>query len=252
MSGNISPSPKKPGVVAPNLLEGISVAGITPFTTIDFPGRLAGVFYLQGCPWRCRYCYNVEFWPLPPAGQNVPSEKILQYLDSRKSHLDGIVFSGGEPTIHECLPVWMKEVRAMGFEIGLHTGGMAPERLAQVLPFCDWIGLDIKAPFNSYEKVTRIPGSGDKACQSAGLVITSGKDYECRTTFHPALLSEDDILPVARELAQMGCKRYALQMFRSGHCADKELRDSPVSAAGISAHLRQTLKSLFPDFIVRE
>jgi pyruvate formate lyase activating enzyme len=252
MRGNISPNLKKPGVAAPNPLDDICVAGITPFTTIDFPGRLAGVFYLQGCPWRCRYCYNAEFWPLPPVSQKVPLEKILQFLDFRKNHLDGIVFSGGEPTLHERLPVWMKAVKEMGFEIGLHTGGMVPERLAQVLPLCDWIGLDIKAPFGLYEKVTLVPGSGDKARQSAGLVIKSGKDYECRTTFHPALLSEEDILAVARELAQMGCKRYALQMFRPDHCADKELRDSPVPVAGISAGLRQALKALFPDFLIRE
>jgi len=233
-------------------LNDICVAGITPFTTIDFPGRLAGVFYLQGCPWRCRYCYNPEFWPLPPEGHSVPLEKILHFLDSRKGHLEGIVFSGGEPTIHERLPVWMKAVKAMGFEIGIHTGGMVPERLAEILPLCHWVGLDIKAPFNGYEKVTRIPGSGDNPRRSAELVLASGVAYEFRTTFHPALLSEDDVLVMARELATKGCKRFALQMFRPDHCADKELRECADPMAGISADLRQNLKALFPDFLVRE
>lgn len=248
-------------------LNGICVAGITPFTTIDFPGRLAGVFYLQGCPWRCRYCYNAEFWPMPPAGQSIPLEKIRHFLDSRKNQLDGIVFSGGEPTAHERLPVWMKAVKDMGFEIGLHTGGMIPGRLEQVLPLCHWVGLDIKAPFRLYEKVTQVAGSGPpcedgraSSCnsggeavrQSAKLLIASGVACEFRTTFHPALLSESEILELARELAGMGCKRYVLQMFHSDHCSDKELRESAVPSAGISAGLRQNLKSLFPDFLVRE
>jgi pyruvate formate lyase activating enzyme len=259
MSGNISPNPKKPGVVVPSDLNDICVAGITPFTTIDFPGRLAGVFYLQGCLWRCRYCYNAEFWPLPdrqagmpPGGQNIPLEKILQFLNSRKGHLDGIVFSGGEPTSHERLPVWMKAVKNMGFEIGLHTGGMVPERLEQVLPLCSWVGLDIKAPFNLYKKVTQVAGSGDKARRSAALVLASGVGYEFRTTVHPDILSEPEILDMVRELASMGCKHYTLQMFRPDHCADKELRESSVPVAGISSDLREKLKALVPDFLVRE
>jgi pyruvate formate lyase activating enzyme len=280
-------------------LKDICVAGITPFTTIDFPGRLAGVFYLQGCPWRCRYCYNSEFWLMPsvfqdetrpssqggpPAGQSVPLEKVLQFLDSRKSQLDGIVFSGGEPTVHEHLSAWMKTVKDMGFEIGLHTGGMFPERLGQVLPFCDWVGLDIKAPFRLYEKVTQIAGSGppceegrvakgeprqlsekfverrasscnsggDAARESAELLVASGVAFECRTTVHPRLLSEADILEMAGELSVLGVKNYAVQAFHSEHCPDKELRETAVPGAGISANLRQTLKSLFPSFHVRE
>jgi len=189
---------------------------------------------------------------MPPAGQIVPLEKILHFLDSRKNHLDAIVFSGGEPTIHEHLPVWMRAVKELGFEIGLHTGGMVPERLKEVLPLCSWVGLDIKAPFRLYEKVTQVAGSGDAARRSAALLLASGVEYEFRTTFHPAVLSEIDILEMARELAQMGCKRYALQMFHSDHCPDKELRESAASLPGISADLRQKLKALFPDFLVRE
>ena len=255
MNGNISPSPKKPDVAA---LSDICVAGITPFTTIDFPGRLAGVFYLQGCPWRCRYCYNSEFWPMPAELRGsshvalIPFERILHFLESRKGHLEGIVFSGGEPTIHEDLPDWMRAVKAMGFEVGLHTGGMVPERLEQVLPLCNWVGLDIKAPFSLYDKVTRVAGSGEAARRSAELVLGSSVDYEFRTTIHPHLLSEDEILEMASELAEMGCKRYALQMFRSDHCPDKELREGGVPAAGISANLRQTMMSLFQDFRIRE
>jgi len=254
MSGNISRSPKKPGVAAPNPnnLDDICVAGITPFTTIDFPGRLAGVFYLQGCLWRCRYCYNSEFWPLPPEGQRIPLEKILEFLNARKGHLDGIVFSGGEPLIHEHLPVWMKAVKEMGYEIGLHTGGGVLGRFEKVLPLCNWVGLDIKAPFGLYEKVTQVKGSGDEVRRSAELLLASNVAYEFRTTVHPALLPESVILEMARELAKMGCKNYALQMFRADHCPDKELRESTVSFTGISANLRQTLASLFPSFQVRE
>ncbi len=252
MKENISENPKTPGAAAPNNLVGICVAGITPFTTIDFPGCLAGVFYLQGCPWRCRYCYNAEFLPLPPAGTQVPVEKILQFLDSRKGHLEGIVFSGGEPTVHASLGKWMKAVKEMGYAVGLHTNGMFPERLREVLPVCDWVGMDIKAPFSLYEIVTLVPGSGDEARKSAAALLQSKVAYEFRTTVHPDLLSEEDILAAAGELAALGAKNYVLQMFRPGHCPDKELRESNFHAAGISANLRVSLRSMFPEFQIRE
>ena len=254
MSGNVSPNPKKLGVAAPSTgdLNDICVAGITPFTTIDFPGRLAGVFYLQGCPWRCRYCYNAEFWPMPSEGHLIPLEKIMEFLHSRQKNLDGIVFSGGEPTIHEHLPVWMKAIKAMGYEVGLHTNGMFPEHLRKILPLCDWVGMDIKAPFSLYEKVTLIPDSGEPVRRSAGMLVASGVPYEFRTTFHPDILSEDEVLQMARELVSMGCKSYALQMFRANHCSDKGLCDVGVLTAGISANLRQTLKPLFQNFQIRE
>jgi len=252
MRGKTLLSQKKSGVAVLDNLQDICVSGITPFTTIDFPGRLAGVFYLQGCPWRCRYCYNAEFWSLPPAGSPIPFSKIFDFLNSRKGHLDGIVFSGGEPTIHERLPVWMKEVKSMGYQIGLHTGGMYPERLVEVLPLCDWVGLDIKAPFNLYDKVTGIMGSGEKSREGARKVLASGVSYEFRTTFHSGLLSEIDLKNLAGELVSMGCRYYTLQMFRGEHCPDKELRADPFSKRGISAGLRQELKELFVDFKIRE
>jgi len=252
MKENISENPRTPGAAVPNSLDTICVAGITPFTTIDFPGRLAGVFYLQGCPWRCRYCYNTEFLPFPPGGSLIPVEKILQFLQSRKKNLEGIVFSGGEPTAHEALGNWMRAVKEMGYEIGLHTNGMFPERLREVLPLCNWVGMDIKAPFDGYEKVTLIPGSGEIARQSAAILLAAKTAYEFRTTVHPDLLSEEDVLEMARELAVMGAKNYVLQTFRPEHCQDKELRESSFHAAGISTNLRLSLKSMFANFQVRE
>ena len=257
MSGSTS---KKKGAAAadPNsselakVLESIPVGGLTPFTTIDFPGRLAGVFYLQGCPWRCRYCYNSEFFPFPPAGHRVPPEKIRQYLESRRKNLDGIIFSGGEPTAHADLKKWLEAVKSLGYEIGLHTNGMFPDRLKGVLPVCSWVGMDIKAPFKDYEKITLVPKSGEPAKESLKILAASGVPFECRTTVHPDLLSENEILVLAKEIAAMGCKHFAVQMFHAENCPDKELRESDATQTGISINLRDTLVSIFSDFSIRK
>lgn len=251
MNESILRSPKKPDVDVLRNLEDICVAGITPFTTIDYPGCLAGVFYLQGCPWRCRYCYNAEFWPLPPEGNKIPFEKVRDFLFARQGRLEGIVFSGGEPTAHTYLSRWMDAVKKLGFKIGLHTAGIYPERLQKIIPYCDWMGLDIKAPFQSYEKVTQISSSGAEVRESAALIIKSGKPYEFRTTFHPDLLSHDEILSIAREISAMGCKNYALQQFQPDFCPDKKLRKTHPKETRISSDLHLALQSLFVSLVIR-
>ena len=134
----------------------LRIGGITPLTTTDFPGRLAAVLYCQGCPWRCSYCHNPELLDATtPAEMDWP--QVLAFLRKRQGLLDGVVFSGGEPTLQAGLPQALEQVRALGFATALHTGGMYPERLAAVLPLLDWVGLDIKGPEHRYADITGAP-----------------------------------------------------------------------------------------------
>jgi len=127
--------------------EVIPVAGIVPLTTVDFPGSLALVVFTPGCPWGCGYCHNREFRrigrPSSPGWQ-----VVCELLDKRRGFLEAVVFSGGEPTLHPGLETALQMVRGMGFQTGLHTAGIFPERLTQLLPWLDWVGLDVKAPFD--------------------------------------------------------------------------------------------------------
>ena len=150
----------------------LRVGGITPLTSIDFPGRLAAVLYGQGCPWRCGYCHNPELLDATtPAA--VPWPEVLAFLKSRQGLLDGVVFSGGEPTLQAALPAALAEVRALGFQTALHTGGMYPERLHALLPLLDWVGLDIKGPLHSTQSTLHRAASPPRsarspACRSTG------------------------------------------------------------------------------------
>lgn len=229
----------------------LPIGGVTPFTTIDFPGRMAAVLYTQGCEWRCRYCHNAHLWPFLPQKAGIPFAKALEFLETRKGLLDGVVFCGGEPTAHEALPDAMRAVRSLGFQIALHTTGMHPDRLDAALALCDWVGMDVKAPFDGYEAVTRAAGSGTGPKESLRRLIKSGVDHEVRTTVHPDLLSEDRILEIAEDLRAMGERRYVLQTFRPDGCADKNLKGRPMSERTISQKLRADLERMFPDFRVR-
>ena len=218
----------------------LRVGGLTPLTSIDFPGRLAAVVYAQGCPWRCGYCHNPELLDAAaPTALDWP--QILAFLDKRRGLLDGVVFSGGEPTLQTALPAALAEVRAMGFETGLHTGGMYPERLSALLPLLDWVGLDIKGPLPHYDAITGALGSGDKAWESLRRLLASGVAYECRTTWHAGLFSAAELLALADDLAALGVTHWALQ----------ECRAPGAAAWALSAAQVLELEQRFTFFMLR-
>ena len=207
----------------------LRVGGLTPLSTTDWPGELCAVVFCQGCPWRCGYCHNPELLAADTRGA-LSWGDVQSLLARRRGLLDGVVFSGGEPLAQPALRAAIAGVRGQGFRVGLHTGGAYPRRFAQVLPLVDWVGFDVKAPFDDYPPITAVRGSGEPAMESARMLIDSGVDCEFRTTVHPRQLSPAAIERVAARLAGLGVRRYVLQQFRSQGCANAELAlDVPAS-----------------------
>lgn len=224
------------------------IGGVTPFTATDFPGRLAAVAFVQGCPWRCRYCHNPHLQPRC-AGNPVSWQDFAAFLRRRVGLIDAVVFSGGEPTIDPALPQAMVEVRRLGFAVGLHTACIYPRRLATVLPLVDWVGFDVKAPFDRYQAITGRPGSGERVRDAIRMIVDSGVEHECRTTIHPGLHRPDEIEALAAGLARMGVRRYALQCVRTQGVADGTLVPTPADYPDPSLLTR--LRPLFEQVIVR-
>lgn len=189
----------------------LKIGGMVPLTTIDYPGHLSAVLFCQGCPWHCHYCHNPHLLPIDELGKLAWID-IMAFLRKRVGLLDGIVFSGGEPLLQPHLPEAMQAVKELGFKIALHTAGVIPSRLAKVLPYVDWVGLDIKAPFHAYQKITGLRGSGFKAEKSLELLLAAKHvDYEIRTTVDSDLLGKDDLTELMKTLKQRKIKRYVIQ-----------------------------------------
>ena len=129
--------------------------------------------------------------------------------------MDGVVFSGGEPLAQEATVEAARQAREMGFEVGLHTCGGYPERLERILPYVDWVGIDIKAPWGRYDRITRVSGTGELVQASLSAILDAGIPMEARTTWHPALLSPADIATIAHDLAARGVDTWAVQAYRS-------------------------------------
>lgn len=210
----------------------LRIGGITPFTTIDFPGRLAAVVFCQGCPWRCGYCHNTEL--LDARAPTRPGwGEVLQLLHERQGLLDGVVFSGGEPTLQAALGAAVNTVRALGLKTALHTAGMYPERLATLLPRIDWVGFDVKGPSARYDVITATPGSGARAFESLALLLKSDVELECRTTWHAALFGVDELLALADDLRARGVREWALQECRAPGTPAWTLTDAQIERLGV-------------------
>lgn len=218
----------------------VEVGGLTPLTTIDYPDELAAVLFLQGCPWRCGYCHNQELMPRH-SRFTIPWSRVMKLLEQRTGLLDAVVFSGGEPTLQANLGEAMRQVKSLGFKIGLHTAGIYPERLRAVLPLLDWVGVDIKATRAGYEAITGVRDSGARAWRSAELILENGIACEFRTTLHPDMLSQAQLAVLATELSEAGAKSYVVQKCNTGHCRDEAWRQvsQPAPARQFFARIAQ-------------
>lgn len=194
------------------------MAGLVRLSTVDWPGKLAAVVFLQGCPWQCTYCHNPDLIDVRAPGTLAWTD-ILEFLDRRRGLLDGVVFSGGEPTLQPRLPQAVDDVRARGFGVGLHTGGAWPRRLERLLPRLDWVGLDVKHLPEKYAEITGAGPSGAAAWASLDAVLESGVDHEVRTTVDPTVHVRDDVIALADRLRERGVRRHVLQEARADGAA---------------------------------
>lgn len=207
----------------------LRIGGLTPLTSVDYPGALAAVVYCQGCPWRCPYCHNSHLIEAEPQGLDraaVTWSQVLDLLKARQGLLDAVVFSGGEPTVQSSLADAIAQVRGLGFKVGLHTGGPYPHRLRMLLPLLDWVGLDIKALPEDYPQVTGAPGSGEAAWKSLELLIDAGVALEVRTTPMAGLDDDAYLQRLMQRLADAGVRHYVLQQCQPGHLRGPSLLSS--------------------------
>lgn len=218
--------------------EDLRIAGITLFSTVDWPDRLAATLFLQGCPWDCFYCHNPALIDPRRAGE-VSWDDALADLESRRGLIDGVVLSGGEPTMQRATLPAIQELRRRGFAVGLHTAGAFPLLLARILPFVDWVGLDIKATADEYATVTGRARSGELAWRSLELVLASADlrrgtrhplDYEVRTTAHPAATDDEELCRLGDAIADRGVTTWAVQRARAAGARSPLPRVEPAPA----------------------
>jgi len=231
------------------MLSTLKIGGLTPFSSTDYPGMLAAVIFCQGCPWRCAYCHNPHL-QARHSSELIEWDTVQDFLLRRRGLLDAVVFSGGEPTLQHSLLDAILQTKKLGYKIGLHTAGIYPKQLAQLLPHLDWVGFDIKTQLADYGRITLASQSGERVRASAKLLLQSGVAHEFRTTVHPQLMSHTQLLQLAEELSDFGVEHYALQAFRATGCADSSLLHDEETDY-LNPHFQQSIGANFKSFIFR-
>ena len=212
------------------------IGGIQKTTLIDFPGKVAAIVFTQGCNFRCGYCHNPSLAVSSPHWENRLRRKdILSFLQTRIGKLDGVVISGGEPTIQSGLYDFISEIKSMGFLVKLDTNGTNPQVLERLINdnLLDYIAMDIKAPLEKYSQITGTyslaplgKGGGGEGLhyniqKSISLIMQSNVDYEFRTTVIKSQLSFEDFEKIGQMIK--GAKRCYLQKFVPSEILNKKL-----------------------------
>jgi len=201
------------------------IAGIQKTTLIDYPGKIAATVFLSGCNFRCPWCYSSEL-VLPEKIKKQPSiskKEFFSFLNKRKGLLDAIVICGGEPTINNDLPDFIKEIKKLGYLVKLDTNGSNPKMLRQLISerLIDYVAMDIKLPKKRYSELFL---SIDDIQKSIDMLKKDNIDYEFRSTVLPDVHTKKDILSMAKWIS--GAKKYYLQNFKSEKTIDPKFEQA--------------------------
>lgn len=199
----------------------MKLSAIQRFTMLDYPDKLACIAFTPGCNMRCGFCHNPEF-VLPEQIRRLSSgfiaeETFFNFLDTRRELLDGVVVSGGEPTIWQDLPAFLQNIKEKGYLTKLDTNGNNPDMLRKVLDekLVDYVAMDVKTSLAEYNALVGGGVKPENIGESISILKSSGSPYEFRTTFIQEVHTEV-VLKEMEELVK-GAERYYLQTFRPGH-----------------------------------
>jgi len=213
-----------------NTVKKIEIRKMIRTSLIDWEGMIVSTLYVGGCNFRCPFCYNTDLVIKPNSLPVISKNKVLSFLIERKSILDGICLSGGEPTLYSDLTSFLKQIKSCGFRIKIDTNGSNSGRIKEIIEqdLVDYIAMDVKNCFKNDAYTNTIGINDEQAIKevknSIGLLINSDIDYEFRTTVIPVFHDTEIIENIAREIK--GAKKYILQNFiKSEQMLDPRLKD---------------------------
>lgn len=183
-------------------------SGIQKTSLLDFPDRISTVLFTPDCNLRCPYCHNwrIVLDPKPPF---LNDKKVIQILEKRKKYINAVAITGGEPTIHEKIPRFLKKLKEKGFSVKVDTNGFFTGVLKECLPFVDYVALDVKTSLEKYERLGS--KNTDNLLRTVETLKNGEIDYEFRTTVVPGFVDKEDVYKIA-EIVKGG-ERLAFQQF---------------------------------------
>ena len=162
----------------------LPIKGFQKTTLIDYPGHMASIIFLGGCNFRCDYCYNKDIVLNPGSLPGLTEESVLEELTQRKNFIDGVVITGGEPTLYPKLMDLISAIKQLGLKVKLDSNGYQPTILKNIIDsgLVDYVAMDIKGPLERYPEITCVPLATERIQESINLLKRGTVPYEFRTT----------------------------------------------------------------------
>lgn len=226
------------------------IGGLQKTTLTDFPGKISAIVFTIGCNFRCGYCHNPELYSLKTANI-IAEDDVLSFLEKRKGVLDGVVITGGEPTLQKDLAPFIKKVKKKGYLVKLDTNGSNPDVVARLVKnkLLDYIAMDIKAPLDDYIAAVKRKIDAAKIKKSIDLIMNSDIDYEFRTTVVRHELDENDLIQIGGMIK--GARLYALQKFVPSKVYDKKFYEKSSYSQDELNLIKNKLKNYVREVIIR-
>ncbi len=219
------------------------IAGMVKSSLVDFPGLVAGVLFVPGCNYDCFYCHNRSLLENGP--EPIDPELVNAFLIKRSGFLDGIVITGGEPTLQPDLIPFIRSLKTLGYRVKLDTNGAKPQIIKEVLEsgLCDYFAVDYKAPSSRYAEICGCNASGRAVLETIETLRRHHASFEVRTTVIPQL-SQNDLLTMAKELPPL--PRYVLNRYRPPEiyrgCDRTKIEEKPYTPSEIQGFALQMQK----------
>jgi len=197
---------------------------------IDYPGKISCVVFTYGCNLKCPYCHNPDLVRFKAENASEVSEySVLSFLEHRKGLIDGVVITGGEPTLQSELAYFAKKVKLLGYTVKMDTNGTRPDILANLIEakLVDYIAMDIKTLPELYVPLLSANDYSDEILTSISILKKSLIPYEFRTTCAKPFISEE----IAKEIAVVveGAPVYAVQKFTKNRGLDQNYMMDPAN-----------------------
>lgn len=185
----------------------LHVAGIKSLSMVDEPRKSVAMVYLQGCNFNCEFCHNASLIPMPTNDSNKVDVDKLRDALSENFLIDGIVFTGGEPTLHPNLLDFLKVLSKNYAFLGIDTNGTNPNYLRKLAPHLSRISMDIKSSLENYEKIVKKKVNKDIIKKSIQFLCECSQEslrVEFRTTYTPPIMNVDDLMAIGEMLSNFG------------------------------------------------
>lgn len=198
------------------LKKSLNIRGFQKISLIDWDGKIASIIFLGGCNFRCGFCHSSSLVLAEDKLEPIPFEGIERFLKAKSTWIDGVVITGGEPTLNEeQLSVIVAAIKELGFLVKLDTNGSRPKVLKKLIDSraIDYIAIDIKVPLakGRYQIAVNAPVNIEDIIESKDIISSSGIEHEFRTTVVPGIVSISDIAEIAKSIVP--AKKYCLQQF---------------------------------------